>query len=59
MFRFTDENERVPDDVSRPLLCTTVDEKAQMLNKRFQGKFWVSLEEDRGESVHWALGVER
>lgn len=37
-------------DVSRLLLCTNMDEKANMLHQRFQGKFWSSVEEYRGNA---------
>jgi hypothetical protein len=45
MYGFTDENELVPMDVLRLLLCTNMDEKVHMLEERVQGNLWSSVEE--------------
>jgi hypothetical protein len=48
----------VPEDVARLRLCTSMDEKAQMLKERFRGKMWGNVEDYRGKRVHWLLGAE-
>ena len=44
------EKELVPEDVARLRLCTSMDEKAQMLKDRFRGKAWGRVEDYRGNA---------
>ncbi|KAH7371730.1 hypothetical protein BKA66DRAFT_572699 [Pyrenochaeta sp. MPI-SDFR-AT-0127] len=43
-------DELVPTDVSRLLLCTNMDEKAEVLKSRFQGKHWGTVAEYQGNA---------
>jgi hypothetical protein len=50
MYGIQDALVMVPMDVSRLLLCTTMDGKVEMLKQRFQGRSWHSVEECRGNA---------
>ncbi|KAF1961811.1 hypothetical protein CC80DRAFT_488217 [Byssothecium circinans] len=53
------EKELVPDDVTRLRLCTSMDEKAQMLKDRFLGKVWGRVEDYRGNAFIGCWGQKR
>jgi hypothetical protein len=48
MWGADDSTERVPRDVARLRLCNSMDEKAQVLQERFEGKVWGKVEDYRG-----------
>lgn len=50
MWGLEGEKELVPEDVARLRLCTSMDEKAQMLKDRFEGKTWDRVEDYQGNA---------
>jgi hypothetical protein len=42
--------ELVPTDISRSLLCPNMDEKADLLKSRFQGRLWDTVANYEGNS---------
>jgi hypothetical protein len=48
----------VPEDVARLRLCTSMDEKAQMLKEKFRGKMWGNAEDYRGNAFIGCSGLK-
>lgn len=52
-------DEVAPDDVSRLLLCVTMDEKAAVLMDRLGGKRWEGVESYEGKALIGSWGSHR